>query len=343
MSNEKVEKKEEVKETKIDEKGTLDKFIETGESPEKVEDALKTEMDNANKTAKKEVEAIEKGEDPGKVTKEEKIKEKDKDKKKEEPAEELITEEYRKKYNVPDNIKTAKALVEWGRNAQKNMEKVLAERDKLNLTYTESEKRLAAIEAKLNQFTENLKTKVEDGKITEEQRAVEEEKMRILSETNPAEFARVIKQQIKDEAIAEEKRREAENNKSEYDTKVSAIRAKQKEELDALKKEYADKGESEKFENEIWPAIKKIAAERPYLVKFEEAMIIYKHNLALNEEKIKADEEAKLKEKKGDNSEVSFKSVTDDKQDKDAIAAAIEAVSENSSIEELDRAAGIKK
>lgn len=339
---EKVEEKEqgEVK-GEVKEKVSLDSFLEgKTEAPKNLDKELEKEAKKANEQAKKELEHLDKGEEPPKKIKDSKEVKKQ-DSKEKEVEEEPITPEYRAKYKVPDYIKTHKALAEWGPNAEKNMHKALAEKDKSISSSLENEKRLAKMEAQMEQLSKSLKGDVQDGTITAEEKAIEEEKMRFLMENNPAEFAKLIKEQVRQEALTEAQKKQEADEKEKLDKIKKESKDRQQKEYDEMKERY-DSQEEGKFERDILPAIKKIAAERPYLQSFEEAEIIYLHNQRILEEQNKAEEETKRQEKSSSNAEVSHRSIDDSKSD-DSIASAIDSLPETASLAELDRAAGLRK
>jgi hypothetical protein len=285
------------------------------------EDAFAKEAERINKE-------VEKEEKDEKKPEEKKLKEQEKHQKKEE--DEPISEDFRKKYKVPEHIKTMKALVEWGPNAEKNMNKALSEKDKERALSTEAEKRLSKLESILENITQK---KVDDGGMSEEERMIKAEKLRKLQDDDPVAYAEEIKRQVKEEALKEEKTKEDVEVKEIIDRTVKEIHEKQKQEWQELKAKYGDK-----FEAEIVPALKKIAAEEPTLKSFKVAEELYLYRLKVAEEQRQAEDEAKRREKEGLNSETSHKTVEVEGSEDDKKLAAIEGAKD---LKELNKVLGI--
>jgi hypothetical protein len=314
---------------------SIDNFLKGGEKPKDMEKALSEEAEKANKAAVKELEFMDKGETPPEKPdtkpKEKEVKKEDAKKEDDEP----ISEDFRKRYKVPDNIKTMKALADWGPNAEKNMQKALSERDKKTSESLETEKRLVKMEAMLEQFAQNTNDKVKEGQLSEEEKQIQDENMKYLMENKPSEFVNLIREQIRKEALSEEQKKHEEQTKSEREKIVKDANERHTKEMDGLKTKYG-----ETFETDILPAIKKIAEERPYLQSFEEAEIIYLHNKSIAENKAKETEAAKRKEKEESNGETSHRSADDDLAGDDKLAKDIENFS--GSLKDLDKLVGLK-
>jgi hypothetical protein len=199
------------------------------------------------------------------------------------------------------------------------------------------------MEGMLDQFSKSLKDEVKDGTLSEEDRAIEDEKMRYLMETNPAESFRQMKEQLKKDALAEkEKEQQTEFQTAKEKFEKEAREAQQKE-YDTMLAEYTKKGEKEKFENEIIPALAAIAKEKPYLRSLDDAMIIYSHRMKIAEEKAAAEDEAKRKEKEGSVTETSHQTADVEGSEEEKKAKAIDSLSETASLDDLKKIAGVKR
>jgi hypothetical protein len=324
---EKIEKKEELE----PEKSKLDAVIESGEIPQNLETTMQEEADQINKKVveeekeKEEVEGKGKEKKPAKPSKEE--------------ADEPIPEADRKKYGIPDNIKTKKAAYEWGPNAEKKMLEFKAEKEKTARLSSEAEKRLANIENTMGEFKKALKLDVKDGTISEEERLIEEEKMRLLWEKSPIEAVNKIIEEREKKAVAEAQKM---TQKEQQEALVSALKERREMQFDELtkaKEKYTELGKD--WDKEVLPAIHKIASERPHLVHFEEVEYFYLKQLKEQEEKIAAEEEAKRSEKIGAGSETSHKSADDGIGGDSKLAEAIDNFTGSQA--ELDKLAGLHK
>ena len=328
---EKIEKKEELE----PEKSKLDAVIESGEIPQNLETTMQEEADQINKKVveeekeKEEVEGKGKEKKPAKPSKEE--------------ADEPIPEADRKKYGIPDNIKTKKAAYEWGPNAEKKMLEFKAEKEKTARLSSEAEKRLANIENTMGEFKKALKLDVKDGTISEEERLIEEEKMRLLWEKSPIEAVNKIieerEKKARESALKNERQNQQEQikkNKEEWDKTwkedAEVIMAKYKE---------LEKNGGRSWEKEVQPAFLRITKERPNLLRGYEAEAIYLLQLREEEEKIAAEEEAKRSEKIGAGSETSHKSADDGIGGDSKLAEAIDNFTGSQA--ELDKLAGLHK
>jgi hypothetical protein len=327
---------------KKEEKKTLEDVIAEDTIPAAgVENLLNEERKKAGEAAVEEVKAIEKGEDPEKIVKKEPKKEEKVGAKPKEEEDEPIPEAERKKYGVPDTIKTRKALVEWGKNAEKKMMDTLAERERAKHAGAEFEKKIADLEARQKAFEEGLKPKIVDDGMTDEQRAIDEQNLLYLQQNKPLEYIAEIEKRLTKKALDE---------KSKTDKQIAETQAKEayqkkeegwKGELESMQKEYGD----EKWKNEVLPAITKIAKERPYLQTMEEARIVYEHSKMKAEAKIKAEEEAKRAEKKGLGDEVSHKTADNVVSEEDELSKEIASIDESDpkALEKLHKKMGVKK
>jgi hypothetical protein len=318
---------------------TLEGFLEGGKAPADINKALEEEKAKANKEAAKEVEALEKtGKLPAKEpSKKEEAAKPAAAKSKEKPvkeSEELIPEEMRKKYNIPETIKTYKAWADWGPNAEANMKKALAEKDRLLHSSTETEKRLAQMETALREMSKGMEEKVVEGSMSEEEKLIKEEQMRYLMENKPLEFFQRIKEEIQKEAKVEEQKRLQSEAQAANETSIKAIKERQQKEFDVLKEKYG-----EKFDTEVLPAIKLIIKDDEAMSSFYTAEKIYLYNLKIAQEKTKAEDDAKLKEKEGLSSETSHRSAEIGSDGSDKALEAINAVPDNATLGELEVAA----
>ena len=311
----------------------IDKAIETGEIPQNLNEELRKEGERINQELEKEAEE--------KVVKEKKEKTPAKPAKEEE--DELIPDEERKKYKIPDHIKTRKAAYEWGPNAEKLMLKQKAEAEKSVRLSTEVEKKLETLEKNMSEFSKVLKIDVKQGGMTEEERLVEEEKLRLLWEKSPTEAINHVietrENKAKQEALAKQK--------TDYEAQI----AKQKEEWNktwdedskSLQEKYqeAEKNGGRNWFKEVLPAFIQITKERPYLMRGEEVEYFYLKQIREQEEKIKAEEEVKRQEKLGAGGETSHKSAEVGLGGNDS--EMLSKIDSAQSIAELEKIAGFRK
>lgn len=341
MADDKIEKPPvESEKVKLEGKGTLDSFLSgEGKLPANIDAALKEEEVKANADAEEELKHLDKGEEipekkpGGKVKTEEKPKPEPKEK------EELIPDEFRKKYpgKIPDTIKTWKAYTEWAPQAEANMKKALAEKDRLGSANTKTEERLAKMEEALKSLNDK---KVEEGLMSEEDRQIENERMKYLMENDPLEYTKQLKESLRKEALTEEQKRVESATKDQRDKILKDAHDRQTTEIEALRKKY-DEEEEGKFDRDILPALTKIAAEKPYLQSFEEAEIIYLHNLKVAEDKAKAEDDAKRAEKKEIGTDTSHKSPGSPEGADEKNVKAIEGAETLADLEKAAKAAGI--
>ena len=321
--------KEEPKET-----GALENFLnEEPVSAEEVSKAMKTAKEDINKK----IEAEDK-EPPVKEPKE-----KEKEKKSEpEPKKTPLTDEDRKAFNVPERFKYREDFTAWGSEAEKKLNEVLLERDKLKQGGGETEEKLAQLETALKEVTDRLSKDVKAGDITEEEKKIEEEELRILRENDPAEYVdRLL--QIRD--------------KQQNTQKIEAEKKQQKEQAEKQEKEKRDFWMSEtrdlvklfgggtdeaavekglKEYERLKPEFAKITAEEPGIRSLKTVYKIYLQRQKDEQETIEADAEAKRKEKLKAASETS---VSEGHEGDETILAEIEDAKGKENLSEKELAA----
>lgn len=320
---------------------------EDAEKAKSEEKKLETEEKIVDKGIKVDIEADSSREADrvnAEIRKEEKAEKKPESEKKSQKVEkkedgEPITEEYRKRYNVPAHIKTHGALTKWGPEAEKKMAQTLSERDRLNFSNSEAEKRLSKLEAILENITQK---KVDDGGMSEAERLVRENKLRELDESGDrVAYAEEIKRQIREDAVKEAQTREDETARTVINEAVEKTKKQQAEDFQVL----FDKYGKEKFEKEIAPALGEIAKRDPTMTSVANLHKIYLYELREAEDNRNAEDEAKRKEKEGSSSEVSHRVAEESGSKDEKEIAEMKAIDANdpSALAKLNKLMGVKE
>ena len=221
--------------------------------------------------------------------------------------EELIDDEYRKQYNVPEKIKTHKAYADWAANAEKIafQEKADLQKRLKELEDNKVQERIDKLQATIDAMAKP-KT-VEDTEADKEKAAVLREKIKILMDPNNIEMYDPVKaMELRDEAIKEQTvKKQQDDNLAAFQAKKAQAEKDQRAQFDiesaALLKEHEGRGEKDKYLNEIFPELAKISVERDAIGKplhfIGDAYAIYLQRRAVSDAKSKAEDDAKRKEK----------------------------------------------
>lgn len=282
---------EKTEEPKNKEPGALEKFLnDEPASAGEIEKELKAAREDINKKIEKE--------DRGDV---DHTKEPGVEKKAAEPEvkKTLLSAEERKAFNIPERFKYREDFTAWGTEAEKKLNEVLLERDKLKMGGGDTEQKLVKLEAALKEVTERLTKDVKSGDISAEQKAIEEEELRILRENDPAGYIdklfqlkdkeKEVKQTEEQKLKQKEEFEKAEKQKHEF--WGSELRDIVKQLAGGTDQDSIDKGLKE-YER-LRPEFAKITAEEPGIRSLKTVYKIYLQRKREEEDAIAADAEAK--------------------------------------------------
>lgn len=215
---------------------------------------------------------------------------KNKDKKPEEKQKTPISDEDRKKYDIPEKFKYMEDVVEWGKNAEKAKSSFAAEKDKANKEAETYKKELAELKKKLN-------VQVQKGNITaeEKQKAIE-----AFSEKFSEDPIAAVKDTIK-ELLQEQPKKidEPNNDDPNADNDPEKIKAKQAEFIKERKVEYDElmEGKSKEETESLTAELSQLAKEHPDVSSVRDLYFIYRGKQDIANEKLRKETEKKNKEK----------------------------------------------
>ena len=212
----------------------------------------------------------------------------------------VITDEMRKKLNIPDKFKYMEDVVVWGQESEKAITKAANEKkDALK------EKEQAENEREVyKQEIENLK---EELKKANKQEPVisKEEKQKMIDEFNEMFVEDPVKAIFKVMQKREELKKSYEPNIDKSKTNENKDKEKEQEEIEKVKKEFQQRANKEWEEiskdlndeekKELLNELNKLSQEKPYIISLYDLKDIYDMRKQKQEAKLKAEEEAKKK------------------------------------------------